>query len=45
MRAKEIYNDGKTFAIITQLCDGEELIDELIRKQKLPETHAAKLIY
>jgi serine/threonine protein kinase len=41
VRVLEAYRDEKNFAIVTELCQGNDLFHEIIRRKQLPEQMVA----
>jgi len=44
LKLYEIYTDEKRYYIVTELCKGGELFDEIIKKGIYSEKEAAKII-
>ena len=44
MRLYEVYESKTTIYLVTELCDGEELFEEIIKNRTFNESNAAHLI-
>ena len=44
LRIYEIYQDAKRFFLITELCTGGELFDEIVKQKSFSEKDAASII-
>ena len=40
----DVYKDENSFYLVTELCDGCELFDEVCRRESFSETDAAEVI-
>lgn len=41
----EVFQDEARYYVVTELCRGGELFDEIIKRQRFSEMDAAKIIY
>lgn len=44
LRLYEVYEDKHNIYLVTELCDGKELYDDLAEREKLTETDAAEIM-
>ena len=44
LKMYEVFHDTKRFMIVTEFCDGVELFDEIVKRQKFKEEDAAYIM-
>jgi calcium-dependent protein kinase len=45
LKLYEVYQDDARYYVVTEMCSGGELFDEIVKRQSFTENDAAQIMY